>query len=116
MSWATGYIAKLVEGERVEFRPRGNSMKPQIKSGDLVIVDPVLEETELAVGDIVLCKVRGKQYLHKILKKRRLPDITTTWGPVEVWDYQIGNNRGHVNGWITRYSIYGKLVENKRKD
>ena len=115
MSWATGYITKLNEGKHVEFRPRGNSMKSLINSGDLVVVEAVDENVELEIDDIVLCKVRGKHYLHKIIKRKRLPDITTTSGPVKAWSYQIGNNCGHVNGWITRYAIYGKMVENKRK-
>ena len=25
--------------------------------------------------------------------------------------YQIGNNRGGINGWITRRQIYGRLVK-----
>ena len=102
MAWATGYIEKLAEGETVEFRPRGNSMKPLVNSGDLVVVEPIVEETEFAVDDIVLCKVKGKQYLHRVtaLQGERI---------------QISNNRGYVNGWISRNAVYGKLAENKRK-
>lgn len=100
--WASGYIEKLNEGEQVEFRPRGNSMKPLIKSGDLVVVDPVTEETEFQVKDIVLCKVKGKQYLHLI-------------SAIQGNRFQISNNRGYVNGWISRTAIYGRLAENKSK-
>jgi hypothetical protein len=25
--------------------------------------------------------------------------------------YQIGNNRGHINGWTSRNCIYGKCIE-----
>ena len=50
MGWADGHIARLVRGETVQFRPRGNSM----------------------VG--------------------------------------IGNNRGGINGWITRRQIFGYLL------
>ncbi len=51
--WASGYIKKLQEGQQVEFRPRGNSMKPLIESGDLVVVEPVKADTPLDEGDIV---------------------------------------------------------------
>lgn len=35
MGWATHYIAKLEQGETVTFRPRGDSMKGKINSGQL---------------------------------------------------------------------------------
>lgn len=65
MGWATPYIDKLKRGETVQFRPRGNSMTGKIDSGQLCTVAPV-EVEELVVGDIVLCKVNGFQYLHLI--------------------------------------------------
>lgn len=96
MGWATQYIAKLKEGETVSFRPRGNSMTGKIDSGQLCTVEPV-DPADLAVGDIVLCKVNGAEYLHLVKAKQ---------GP----RFQIGNNRGHINGWITGKSIFGRCV------
>ena len=95
MGWATELIAKLQAGQTVQFRPRGHSMKGKIESGQLCTVAPVTDE--LKVGDIVLCKVNGKQYLHLIKA-------------VQGGRYQIGNNRGRVNGWVSRNGIYGKCV------
>jgi len=96
MGWANAHIAKLQQGEMVSFRPRGNSMKGKIASGQLCTVAPVDPKT-LEVGDIVLCRVGGSQYLHliKAMSGSR---------------FQIGNNRGHINGWITANGIFGKLV------
>lgn len=96
MGWATPYIARLRVGETVRFRPRGNSMSPKIESGQLCTVAPV-DVAVLVVGDIVLCKVGGQQYLHliKALQPGR---------------FQIGNNRGFINGWIGPSAIYGRLV------
>ena len=93
MSWATHYIEKLRNGETVQFRPRGNSMKGKIESGQLVTVEPLGESTP-EKGDIVLCKVNGAQYLHivKAIQGER---------------FQIGNNIGRINGWVTLNSIYG---------
>lgn len=92
MNWATYHIEKLRQGKIVQFRPRGNSMKGKIESGQLVIVIPV--NRELRVGDIVLCKVRGRHYLHliKAIKNDK---------------YLIGNNKGFLNGWTNKRSIYG---------
>ncbi len=97
MSWATPYIAQLKEGKTAQFRPRGDSMRPRIVSGALCTVEPITETTVLEVGDIVLCKVSGAQYLHL---------IKAIQGP----RFQIGNNRGGINGWCTRGSIYGRLI------
>jgi hypothetical protein len=96
MAWATAHIEKLKNNETVSFRPRGGSMKGKIESGQLCTVEPV-QEADLKKGDIVLCKVNGSQYLHliKAVNGKR---------------YQIGNNIGRINGWITFSSIYGKLT------
>jgi hypothetical protein len=86
----------LREGATVSFRPRGNSMKGKIESGQLCTVVPV-DSAVLQVGDIVLCKVNGAEYLH--LLKAMQGDR-----------YLIGNNRGRINGWIGCTAIYGKCV------
>lgn len=95
MSWATAYIAELEAGRSVSFRPRGSSMVPLIESGQLCTVDPLAGRSP-AKGDVVLCRVNGAQYLHKVTGVRR--------GQV-----QISNNRGHVNGWCSIASVYGIL-------
>ena len=98
MAWATPYIAKLKNGETVSFRPRGHSMKGKIESGQLCTVEPIKEFESLQKGDIVLCKVNGAEYLHliKTIQGKR---------------FQIGNNRGRINGWIGTNSIFGNLVK-----
>jgi phage repressor protein C with HTH and peptisase S24 domain len=97
MSWATPYIEKLKCNKSVEFRPRGNSMQGKIESGQLVKIDPISESTKLSKGDIVLCKVNGRHFLHliKAIQNNR---------------FQIGNNKGFVNGWVSRDCIYGICV------
>jgi hypothetical protein len=97
MGWATKHIEALNRGETVQFRPRGASMRPKIQPNQLCTVEPVDPDTELHVGDIVLCRVKGREYLHLIKAKRK-------------GSYQIGNNRGGINGWIGPHSIYGRLV------
>lgn len=97
MSWANQYILKLQLGETVSFRPRGNSMNPKIKSGQLCEVSPIKDVSLLNVGDIVLCRVKGNQYLHI---------VSAIDNSVR---FQISNNKGFVNGWINKNAIYGKL-------
>src|SRR2546421_5083049 len=96
MGWASGHVEKLRKGETVAFRPRGHSMSGKIESGQLCTVNPVQVES-LKVGDIVLCKVNGREYLHL---------IKAVQGP----RFQIGNNRGRINGWVTASAIFGRCV------
>ncbi len=72
-------------------------MTGRIESGQLCTVAPI-DPAMLEVGDIVLCKVAGNEYLHivKVIRDHR---------------YQIGNNRGFINGWIGPEQIYGKCVK-----
>jgi hypothetical protein len=90
------YIAKLEEGNDVSFRPRGNSMTPKIKSGQLVTISPVKLD-EIEKGDVVLCKVRGRYYVHLV-------------SAVQGQRFQISNNHGHVNGWVGPGCVYGRLI------
>ena len=96
MGWATHYIPRLQAGETVQFRPRGDSMSGRIESGRLCTVAPA-DPSDLDVGDIVLCKVRGSQYLHMIKAIRG-------------GRFQIGNNRGRINGSFSAASIYSRCL------
>lgn len=71
-------------------------MQPRIKSGQRCTVTPV-DVAEIKVDDVVLCRVKGREYLHLVLA-------------IQNKRFQIGNNRGRVNGWIGVNSIFGKLV------
>lgn len=77
----------------------GQSMTPILKSGQAVIVEPLTNNTILNKNDIVFVKVGGYFYLHKISGIRNNKT------------YQISNNHGHINGWVSKSHIYGKVVE-----
>lgn len=98
MSWANHAIEKLTQGEIVQIRPRGNSMTGKVDDGDLVTITPLNESVELDKGDVVLCRVKGHDYLHLIKA-------------VSDGRYLIGNNRGGINGWAGRNSIFGKVIK-----
>jgi hypothetical protein len=72
-------------------------MAGKIESGQLCTVEPVNVAT-IKAGDIVLCKVNGREYLHL---------VKAIQGP----RFQIGNNRGRINGWVTANSIFGRCVK-----
>jgi len=71
-------------------------MRGKIESGQLCTVEPA-DPATLQTGDIVLCNVNGRQYLHLVKA-------------VEGDRFLIGNNRGRVNGWVSAGAIYGKCV------
>lgn len=86
----------LQNGKTFETSEKGNSMVPLIKSGQKHILAPI-ELSEVKVGDIVFCKVRGSYMTHLV---SAINDIKGA---------QISNNHGHINGWSKQ--IYGKVIE-----
>jgi hypothetical protein len=100
MGWASAAIEALNRGQSVEIRPRGHSMKGRVNDGDRVMLSPCNPE-ELSTGDVVLVRVKGKTYLHLIKAS-------------DGKRYQIGNNRGGINGWVGRGAIYGVAVKVSR--
>lgn len=93
MSWAKFAIQSLQQGQPVQVRPRGHSMKGKVNDGALVRLEPC-DTDKLQVGDIVLVRVRGRDCLHliKAIDKGR---------------FLIGNNRGGINGWVGHNCAYG---------
>lgn len=91
--------ARLRAGEECYVVGFGQSMTPILKSGQPVIVTPLTDDMILEKNDIVFVKVAGHFYLHKIsaIKNNK--------------SYQISNNHGHVNGWVSRNQIYGKVIK-----
>lgn len=91
-------VQKLKEGQVISFRPKGNSMLPRIKSGNLVTVSPDI--SSLSENDVVFCKVKGRFYVHLIKSIKKESNL-----------YLISNNKGRINGWISKTSIFGKVIE-----
>ena len=90
---------QLLQGEKViRNKEGGNSMVPLIRSRQPVGIVPIKPEHILDRGAIVFVKVNGRYYTHK---------ITAVKGK----QYQIGNNHGGINGWVTRDKILGLVVK-----
>lgn len=73
-------------------------MEGRVSSGQLCTVEPISDPSKLEVGDVVLCKVNGSQYLHLVKA-------------VQGERFQIGNNKGRINGWAGANQVFGKLVK-----
>ena len=89
---------RVAKGDVVRCRPVGNSMRPVVPSGAEVEIAPVVVE-QVEADDIVLVRVAGHVYLHKVLVVE--PAYRRA---------RIGNNRGGVNGWASFDRIYGICV------
>jgi hypothetical protein len=108
-NWATTYIQQLKEGKTITIKPKGNSMTPIIKSGQLCKIAPLTIPVllnEININDVVLCKVNGKVYLHKV------EAITgnNQEGIDIIEKLLIGNNHGRLNGWANIKNVYGILI------
>jgi hypothetical protein len=97
MSWAAHAKAELSAGRPVTVRPRGGSMHPKVRSGAEVDLAPISDPASLKVGDIVLVRVAGNDYLHLI-------------SAADAKRVQISNNRGRINGWVPRDKVFGLAV------
>ncbi len=90
-------IQNLLGGVSVSgYKEGGNSMSPLIKHRQPIDLAPV-DATKLEKGDIVMVKVRGRIYTHKVVGLRHN-------------QVQIGNNHGKINGWTGLHNVYGIVV------
>lgn len=103
-----GAVEPLQAGKITQVRGHGNSMTPILKDGDVVKIAPPKREwaywhdapddQKLKKGDIVLAKVAGRMYLHRVTA-------------VKGFMVQIGNNHGRINGWTPLERVYGRMVK-----
>jgi len=98
MSWADRAKESLAAGQTCQIKPHGNSMTPLVHSGDTVTVEPI-DPSTLEEGDIVLCRVKGNDYLHLV------KGVDKSGARV-----LIGNNHGRINGWASFKQIFGKAT------
>jgi hypothetical protein len=96
MGWADFAKEALRRGETVQVKPRGHSMRGKVNDGDIVTLEPCVPES-LTVGDIVLVRVHGNDYLHLIQA-------------IDSGRFLIGNNRGGTNGWVGANALFGRAV------
>jgi hypothetical protein len=100
MGYVESVIADLQAGKTVfNYKEGGKSMEPKIMDGQLQTLIPIPDLSQIKKKDIVLCKVHGNIYTHLVKATRRNGNR---------WEFLIGNNHGHINGWTSL--VYGKSV------
>jgi len=103
----------LREKELVEFKCFGDKMQPLAEAGDYCLIEPVLAETKLKVGDTVFAELPPcHQFVLQKIIKTEMSRINTTAESAEV-KYFIGSDAelGLGCGMCLRDCIYGRLVE-----
>lgn len=99
MSRGKDIADRLLSGETIiRNKESGNSMLPILKSRQPVDLSPIDNHNNLKVNDIVFCKVKGNYYTHKIKAIKQKNNN---------YMYQISNNKGRINGWVSKDKIYG---------
>lgn len=102
VSWADAAIAQLLDGQAAIVRPKGHSMTPRVRNGEIVTLAPIGDQP-VEKGEVVLVKVKGIVYLH----------LVHAVGPDQVL---IGNNHGRTNGWTSKSSVYGRMVSTRARE
>ena len=97
MSWAKAAIEALLRGEQSTLLYHGDAMQGRIDDGAEVTLAPV-EPGELKVGDVVLARVKGEDYLHLITA-------------IDRSTFFVGDNVGGIGGWIEKDALHGVVVK-----
>lgn len=90
-------LERLQNGESFITSEKGNSMVPLIYSSQEHELSPIENWEDIEVGDIVYCKVHGRFFTHLVKAKNQEKGL------------QIGNNKGHINGWTKQ--VFGKVTK-----
>lgn len=89
-------VHALNGGDTITIQAHGKSMAGLIESGQWCTIAPI-RGNEVELGDIVLCKVHQRYYLHLVSDR-------------QVGRFQISNKRGWINGWVEPAAIFGKGI------
>jgi hypothetical protein len=79
----------LSRGDALRLCVHGSSMAPAIRDGEDLVVLPV-DRGRIRLGDVVLCRVGTRLFLHRVVLVGR--------GGVVVWGDGLASPDGHV-GW-----------------
>jgi signal peptidase I len=96
----------LHQGKSLRFKARGVSMRPMVRDGDILLVQPV-EAGRIRVGDVILCSSQvDRVVIHRALRRLSSPDGETflVQGDQVVWP----------DGWIPQSQVYGRVAAIER--
>jgi hypothetical protein len=99
MGWVNDALKKLADGEEIQVRPFGGSMRGRLESGQLVTLAPV-QPNDVRVEDVVPVRWRGNYLLH-LVKEIQASQFLIGNG----WRREQGLRRNHRFGCQGRCEI-----------
>lgn len=94
-------ISMLKSGKPIKIKMSGNSMFPNIKNGDICIINPVVSIEDIKLGDILVFGNQTKLVAHRLLKIERNNE--------KIYYYCKGDSRFKLDSKISFESIIGKV-------
>ena len=103
----TGLCCEILEqGRSLRFQARGQSMRPLIRDGDTLLVEPVGVDG-VKVSEVVICSIRpGKLVVHRVIRKS--PVVGGSRYLIQ------GDQATHPDGWIHQAQVYGRVTAIER--
>ena len=96
----------LRAGISLRFSARGASMRPLVRDGDVLFVEPV-DASGISVGDVVLCRdSNGRVLVHRVI--RRSKDRSNTRFLIH------GDQVSRPDGWFTADQVLGRVSSFER--
>ncbi len=111
ISWSDADVCNLTRdllrmGKSVRFQARGASMKPLVRDGDILLIQP-LGHLQPRLGDVVLCQTgSGCVLAHRVIRHQK-----TIKGIAFMLH---GDNVNHSDGWIGQEQIWGRVSKLER--
>jgi hypothetical protein len=88
-------------GKSLRFQARGASMRPLVRDGDMLLVEPA-NLHQIHIGDIVLFRHQpGKILVHRVIRKRL--DKQGTSFLIQ------GDQAAQADGWMPQECLFGRL-------
>ena len=98
----------LHAGIALRFTAQGSSMKPLLKSGDILVIKPI-QAQQVRIGDVVLCSVSTERVVaHRVIGKR-----TGKNGLVFLLQ---GDRVSKPDGWVEEEMVHGRVESTERCD
>lgn len=97
----------LSKGGSLRFRARGLSMRPTIRDGDMLVIEPVDEMSESRLGDILLYQFERQLLVHRVVRKKRYEDQPNL--------LIQGDAVLQPDGWVNPHQVLGRVSQVERQ-
>ena len=93
-------------GKFIRFQAHGVSMKPLVRDGDMLFVEPLCQEP-IRLGEVVLCRTNNNRVIvHRVVQRHGRKDKKT---------YLVqGDQVRQPDGWLEKGQILGRLTTVER--